>query len=160
MGLSPWTVSRDQAPVGPKGNDNNGLLWDVAMHGPWCRFGAEENVLVVHLLEPVIALVVSPVDEDRAMKDGRTMIAPTFQADMGLGQRRDGRTRPGKIALGSVGADKDGFVTAAIAVTGLALARVPDIVDTDRADEIEVRSTDVDVGSVLDETQCEPVRLR
>lgn len=79
------------------------------------------------------------------------MIAPTFQADMGLGQRRDGRTRPGKIALGSVASDKDGFVTAAIAVTGLALARVTHIVDTDRADEIEIRSTDVDFGAVLDQ---------
>jgi len=145
--------------VGPKGNDNNGLLWDAAMHGLWCRFGAEENVLVVHLLEPVIALIVSPIDEDRTVIDGRTMIAPAFQANMGLGQRRDGRTRPGKIALGSIGSEKDGFVTAAIAFTRLALACVTHIVDTDRPDEIEVRSADIDVGSVLDQVQCGTVWL-
>jgi len=129
------------------------------MHGLWYRFGAEANGSVIHLLEPVIALVVAPVDEDRAVIDGGTMIAPTFQADMGLGQRRDGRTRPGKIALDSIGADKDGFVTAAIAVTGLVLACVTHIVDTDRTDEIEVRSTNVDVCAVLDQMQCEPVRM-
>jgi hypothetical protein len=53
----------------PKGNDINRLLWGAAMHGLCYRFGAEENVLVVHLLEPVIALVVSPVDEHRAVID-------------------------------------------------------------------------------------------
>lgn len=106
---------------------------------------------VVHLLEPVIALIVSPVDEHRAVIDGGAMIAPTFQADMRLGQRGDGRTRPVKIALDSIGTEKDCFETAAIAVAGFVLARIPNIEDTDRADEVELRSTDVDVGSVLDQ---------
>ena len=79
------------------------------------------------------------------------MIAPTFQADMGLGQRRDGRTRPRKIALGSIGSETDVFVPAAITVTGLDLLRVAHIIDTDRADEIEFRPTDVDIGAVLDQ---------
>ena len=79
------------------------------------------------------------------------MIAPTFQADMRLGQRGDGLTRPVKIALDSIGTEKDCFETAAIAVAGFVLARIPNIEDTDRADEVELRSTDVDVGSVLDQ---------
>ena len=88
------------------------------------------------------------------------MIAPTFQADMGLGQRRDGRARPGKIALGSIGTEKDGFAAAAVTVTGFVLARVAHIIDTDRPDEIELWSADVDVCSVLDQMKCEPVRMR
>ncbi|MFV1635858.1 hypothetical protein VXL51_06995 [Phaeobacter sp. JH20_17] len=42
--------------------------------------------LVVHLFEAVVALIVTPIDEDRSVVDTRAILAPTFETDMGLGQ--------------------------------------------------------------------------
>ena len=39
---------------------------------------------VVHLLEPVVAVIVTPIDEDGSVINARAMLAPTFKAHMGL----------------------------------------------------------------------------
>ena len=44
------------------------------------------SALVVHLFEAVVALIVTPIDEDRTVVDTGTILAPTFETDMGLGQ--------------------------------------------------------------------------
>ena len=41
---------------------------------------------VVHLFKAVVALVVTPIDEDRSMIDTRAILAPSFKSHMGFGQ--------------------------------------------------------------------------
>tara|TARA_R110002110_G_scaffold3665_2_gene18935 strand:+ start:10972 stop:11124 length:153 start_codon:yes stop_codon:yes gene_type:complete len=43
------------------------------------------SALVVHLLKPVVALVVTPIDEDGTVIDAGAILAPTFEAYMGGG---------------------------------------------------------------------------
>ncbi len=38
--------------------------------------------LIVHLLKPVVALVVTPINEDGSMIDTGTILAPSFETDM------------------------------------------------------------------------------
>lgn len=52
------------------------------------------SALVVHLFEAVVALIVTPIDEDRSVIDTRAILAPTFKSHMGLGQGSYGRSLP------------------------------------------------------------------
>ena len=49
---------------------------------------------VVHLLEPVVAVIVTPIDEDGSVINARAMLAPTFKSHMGLGQGSYRRSLP------------------------------------------------------------------
>lgn len=49
---------------------------------------------VVHLFKAVVALVVTPIDEDRSMIDTRAILAPTFKSYMSLGQGSYGSSMP------------------------------------------------------------------
>jgi hypothetical protein len=44
---------------------------------------------VVYLLKPVIALIVTPIDEYRSVVDTGAILAPAFKSHMGLGQGGD-----------------------------------------------------------------------
>ncbi|KZX97381.1 hypothetical protein A3728_09340 [Sulfitobacter sp. HI0040] len=108
------------------------------------------STLVVYLLKSVIALIVTPINEDGPVIDTRAILAPTFETDMGLGQGSYGRSLPGEIALGPVSA-KD-YSRAAIAVTvttGFMLPRIANIKDADGPHEVEFRSADIDVCAIL-----------
>jgi len=52
------------------------------------------SALVVHLFEAVVALIVTPIDEDRSVIDTRAILAPTFKSHMRLGQGSYGRSLP------------------------------------------------------------------
>ena len=52
------------------------------------------SALVVHLFEAVVALIVTPIDEDRSVIDTRAILAPTFKSHMGLGQGSYRRSLP------------------------------------------------------------------
>jgi len=52
------------------------------------------SALVVHLFEAVVALIVTPIDEDRSVIDTRAILAPTFKSHMGVGQGSYGRSLP------------------------------------------------------------------
>ena len=65
----------------------------TAANGRYFRNSARSNIqsliatlslsaLVVHLLKPVVALVVTPVDEDGSMIDNGAILAPSFETDM------------------------------------------------------------------------------
>ena len=44
------------------------------------------QVLIVHLLKSVVALIVPPIDKHRSMPDARTIVSPPLEPDMGLRQ--------------------------------------------------------------------------
>ena len=112
------------------------------------------SALVVHLFEAVVALIVTPIDEDRSVVDTGTILAPTFKSHMGLGQGSYGRSLPGEIPLGPVGAEDHGCAAIAVTVTtGFMLPRIANIKDTDGSYEIEFRSADIDVRAVLNEPE-------
>lgn len=112
------------------------------------------STLVVHLFEAVVALIVTPIDEDRSVIDTRAILAPTFKSHMGLGQGSYGRSLPREIALGPVSAEHHGRAAIAVTVTpGFMLPRIANIKDADGPHEIEVRSADIDVRSVLNELE-------
>ena len=50
--------------------------------------------LVVHLFEAVVALIVTPIDEDGSVKNTWAILAPTFKAHMGLGHGSYRRSLP------------------------------------------------------------------
>ena len=77
------------------------------------------SALVVHLFEAVVALIVTPIDEDRSVIDARAILAPTFKSHMSLGQGSYGRSLPREIALGPVSAKYHGRAAIAITVTEL-----------------------------------------
>ena len=65
----------------------------TAANGRYFRNSARSNIqsliatlflsaLVVHLLKPVVALVVTPINEDGSMIDTGTILAPSFETDM------------------------------------------------------------------------------
>jgi len=112
------------------------------------------SALVVHLFEAVVALIVTPIDEDRSVIDAGAMFAPTFKSLMGLGQGGYGRSLPREIALGSVCAEDHGGGTAAVTITaGFVLSRIPDIKDADGSHKIELWSADIDVRAILNEPE-------
>ena len=52
------------------------------------------SALGVHLFEAVVALIVTPIDEDGSVINARAMLAPTFKSHMGLGQGSYRRSLP------------------------------------------------------------------
>jgi len=122
------------------------------------ELGSEANLhgggSVVYLLKPVIALIVTPIDENRSVIDARAILAPTFKSHMGLGQGSYGRSMPREIALGSVSAEDHGRAAIAVTVTTrFVLPRIANIKDTDGPHEIELWSADIDVRAVLNEAE-------
>lgn len=114
------------------------------------------SALVVHLFEAVVALIVTPIDEDRSVIDTRAILAPTFKSHMGLGQGSYGRSLPCEIALGPVGAEDHGRASVTIPIApGLVLSCIPYIEDADGPHEIELWPADIDVRAVLNKPQGE-----
>jgi len=60
------------------------------------------SALVVHLFEAVVALIVTPIDEDRSVINTGAIQAPKFKSHMGLGQGSYRRSMPEEIALGAI----------------------------------------------------------
>ena len=109
---------------------------------------------VVYLLKSIIALIVTPIDEDRTVIDTRAILTPTFETDMGLGQGSYGRSLPGEIALGPVSAEDHGRAAIAVTVTtGFMLPRIANIKDADGPHEVKFRSADIDVRAILNELE-------
>ena len=112
------------------------------------------SALVVHLFEAVVALIVTPIDEDRSVIDTRAILAPTFKSHMGVGQGSYGRSLPREIALGPIGAEDHGRASVTIPIApGLVLSCIPYIEDADGPHEIELRSADIDVRAILNEPE-------
>ena len=110
---------------------------------------------VVHLFKAVVALVVTPIDEDRSMIDTRAILAPSFKSHMGFGQGSYRRSMPSEIALGPVSAKDYSLATIAVTVTtGFVLPRIPHIKDSDGSHEVELRSADIDVRAILNKPEC------
>ena len=109
---------------------------------------------VVHLFKAVVALVVTPIDEDRSMIDTRAILAPSFKSHMGFGQGSYRRSMPSEIALGPVSAKDCNRATIAVTVTtGFVLPRITNIKDADGPHEVELRSADIDVRAILNEPE-------
>lgn len=86
------------------------------------------------------------------MIDARAMISPPFKPRMGRGQSGCGRSLPGEITLSPVGAKDDHRAAVAVAISpGFVLPCIANVKDADGSHEIELRSADVDVCSILDE---------
>jgi hypothetical protein len=61
---------------------------------------------------------------------------------------------PSEIALGPIGAEDDGGATFAVVVASrFVLLRMTDIKDSDRSYEVELRSADIEVRSILNEPE-------
>lgn len=109
---------------------------------------------VVHLLEPVVALIVTPIDEDGSVINARAMLAPAFKAYVSRRKGSDGRPLPGEVTLGPVSAENHGRASVTVPIApGLVLSRIPYIKDANGSDEIEFRSADIDVRAVLNEPE-------
>jgi hypothetical protein len=109
---------------------------------------------VVHLLEPVVALIVTPVDENGSVINARAMLAPAFKAYVSRRKGSDGRPLPGEVTLGPVSAENHGRASVTFPIApGLVLSRIPYIKDANGSDEIEFRSADIDVRAVLNEPE-------
>jgi hypothetical protein len=112
--------------------------------------------LVVHLFEAVVALIVTPIDEDRSVIDTRAMLAPSFKAYVSRRKGSNGRPLPREIALGPVSAEDHGRAAIAVTVTtGLVLSCIPYIEDADGPHEIELWPAYIDVRAILNEPQGE-----
>ena len=111
---------------------------------------------VVHLLEPVVAVIVTPIDEDGSVINARAMLAPALKAYVSRRKGSDGRPLPSEIALGPVGAEDHGRASVTIPIApGLVLSCIPYIEDADGPHEIELWPADIDVRAVLNEPQGE-----
>ena len=109
---------------------------------------------MVHLLKPVVALIVTPIDEDRSVINARAMLAPALKAYVSRRKGSDGRPLPSEIALGPVSAEDHGRASVTVPIApGLVLSRIPYIKDANGSDEIELRSADIDVRAVLNEPE-------
>ena len=109
---------------------------------------------VVHLLEPVVILIVTPIDEDGSVINARAMLAPAFKTYVSRRKGSDGRPLPGEVTLGPICAEDHGGATVAVAVTsGFVLSCIPDIKDPDGSHEVELRSADIDVRAILNEPE-------
>ena len=105
---------------------------------------------VVHLLKPIVALIVTPIDKYGSVINAGAMLAPTFKSHMGLGQGSYGRSLPREIALGPIGAENHYRTSVAVPIApGLVLSSIPYIEDADGPHEIELRSADIDVRAIL-----------
>jgi hypothetical protein len=102
------------------------------------------------LLEPVVAFVVAPVNEDGPMINAWAMISPPFKPHVVRGEGGGGRSLPGKIALCPVGAEDNYRAAVAVAISpGFVLAGITNVKDADGPYEIELRTADVDVCTIL-----------
>ena len=109
---------------------------------------------VVHLLEPVVALIVTPIDEDGSVINARAMLSPAFKAYVNRRKSCDGRPLPGEVTLGPVSAENHGRASVTVPIaTGLVLSRIPYIKDANGSDEIEFWSADINVRAVLNEPE-------
>ena len=73
---------------------------------------------------------------------------------MGFGQGGNGRSLPREIALGPVSAEDHGRAAIAVTVTtGFMLPRIANIKDADGPHEVEFRSADIDVRTILNELE-------
>ena len=107
---------------------------------------------VIDLFKAVIAAEVPPFDEYRPVMDARTVGSPSLKPDMGNGQSARGGPSPGEVALYPVGPEHDHRASKTLAVTGRCmLMRIVHGENADRSHEIELRSADVDVGTVLNQ---------
>jgi len=114
---------------------------------------------VVHLLEPVVALIVTPIDEDGSVINARAMLAPAFKTYVSRRKGSDGRPLPSEIALGPVSAEDHGRASVTVPIApGLVLSRIPYIKDANGSDKIELRTADIDVRPILDEAKHEVCR--
>ncbi len=114
------------------------------------------SALVVHLFEAVVALIVTPIDEDGSVINARAMLAPAFKACVSRRKSSDGRPLPGEVTLGPVSAEDHGRASVTVPIaTGLVLSRIPYIKDANGSDEIELWPADIDVRAVLNEPQGE-----
>ena len=109
---------------------------------------------VVHLLEPVVILIVTPIDEDGSVINARAMLAPALKAYVSRRKGSDGRPLPSEIALGPVSAEDHGRASVTVPIApGLVLSRIPYIKDANGSDEIEFRPADIDICTILNEAQ-------
>ena len=109
---------------------------------------------VVHLLKPVVAFVVAPIDEDGSVINAGAMFAPAFKAYVSRRKGSDGRPLPREIALGPVSAEDYGRASVAVPIApGFVLSRIPYIKDADGPHEIELWSADIDISAILNEVR-------
>lgn len=114
---------------------------------------------VVHLLEPVVTLIVTPIDEDGSVINARAMLAPAFKAYVSRRKGSDGSPLPSEIALGPVSAEDHGRASVTVPIApGLVLSRIPYIKDANGSEKIELRTADIDVRPILDEAKHEVCR--
>ena len=115
---------------------------------------------VVHLLEPVVILIVTPIDEDGSVINARAMLAPALKAYVSRRKGSDGRPLPSEIALGPVSAEDHGRASVTVPIApGLVLSRIPYIKDANGSDKIELRTADIDVRPILDKAKHEVCRI-
>ena len=101
---------------------------------------------VADLFEAVVALMIAPVDEDRAITHP---VAVSGVGQIGSGRHLgDAGAGPVIVALDPVGAEARGVRCDAVAVSVLALAEL-DVKHADAADEIEGITRDVDVSVLV-----------
>jgi len=111
---------------------------------------------VVHLLEPVVILIVTPIDEDGSVINARAMLAPALKAYVSRRKGSDGRPLPSEIALGPVSAEDHGRASVTVPIApGLVLSRIPYIKDANGSDKIELWTADINVRPILDEAKHE-----
>jgi len=86
--------------------------------------------LIIHLLEAIAALVITPIHKHRPMIDPRAVISSSFKADTCFRQGRRERTPPGRAALGPICAEDDHCTAVAVAITpGCVLSGIPNVKD-------------------------------
>ena len=106
------------------------------------------------MLEPVVTLIVTPIDEDGSVINARAMLAPAFKAYVSRRKGSDGRPLPSEIALGPVSAEDHGRASVTVPIApGLVLSRIPYIKDANGLHEVELRSADIDVRAILNEPE-------
>lgn len=94
---------------------------------------------IVNLLKAIVAVVVAPLDENGSVVDIRTILAPSFEADMCDREGSHRRPLPRKFTLSSIGPEYDNRAALAIAFApSLVLTRVTHIEDTDRTHKIKL----------------------
>ncbi len=81
------------------------------------------------------------------MPDARAVFSPPLETDMRVGQGAWRRGATGEFTLGSVGPERNHSRSIAVAIApGLALRRIAHVIDADRANEIELRTAEIDVS--------------
>lgn len=111
---------------------------------------------VVHLLEPVVALIVTPIDEDGSVINARAMLAPAFKTYVSRRKGSDGRPLPREVTLGPICAEDHGRTSVAIPISpGFVLAGIANVKDADGPHKIELRTADIDISTILNKAKHE-----